>query len=92
MITKKDVELASKLAKMSVSEQEVAIYEEQLRALFGWVNELKAINTDGVKLTNATLAAHTRKDQAVTDLQAAANLRAMFAQQLNDQAKVKKVL
>jgi aspartyl/glutamyl-tRNA(Asn/Gln) amidotransferase C subunit len=92
MITKKDVALASRLAKMSVSEQEVAIYEEQLRALFGWVNELKAINTDGVQLTNATLAAHTRKDQAVTDLQAAADLRAMFAAQLNDQAKVKKVL
>lgn len=92
MITKKDVELAGKLAKMTVSEQEAAIYEEQLRALFGWVRELAAINTDGVELTNATLAAHTRKDQAITDLQAAAKLRAMFAQELNDQAKVKKVL
>ena len=92
MITKQDVELAGKLAKMTVSQQEAAIYEEQLRALFGWVNELKAINTDDVKLTNATLAAHTRKDQAITDLEAAAQLRAMFAQTLNDQAKVKKVL
>lgn len=92
MITKQDVELAGKLAKMTVSGQEAAIYEEQLRALFGWVNELKAINTDGVELTHATLAAHTRKDEARTDLQAAAQLRAMFAQQLNDQAKVKKVL
>ncbi len=92
MITKQDVELAGKLAKMTVSQQEAAIYEEQLRALFGWVNELKAINTDDVKLTNATLAAHTRKDQAISDLEAAAQLRAMFAQELNDQAKVKKVL
>ena len=92
MITKQDVELAGKLARMTVSEQEADIYEGQLRALFGWVNDLKAINTDDVKLTNATLAAHTRKDQAVTDEQAAAELRAMFAQELNDQAKVKKVL
>lgn len=92
MITKKDVELAGKLAKMSVSEQEADIYEGQLRALFGWVNDLKAIDTDGVKLTNVTLAAHTRKDEAITDLEAAAKLRAMFAQELNDQAKVKKVL
>ena len=92
MITKKDVELAGKLARMTVSEQEADIYEGQLRALFGWVNDLKAINTDDVKLTNATLAAHTRKDQAVTDEQAAANLRAMFAQELDGQAKVKKVL
>ncbi|MBP5403536.1 MAG: aspartyl/glutamyl-tRNA amidotransferase subunit C [Elusimicrobiaceae bacterium] len=92
MITKQDVELAGKLARMTVSEQEADIYEGQLRALFGWVNDLKAINTDDVKLTNVTLAAHTRKDEAVTDEQAAAKLRAMFAQQLNDQAKVKKVL
>ena len=92
MITKKDVELAGKLARMAVSEQEADIYEGQLRALFGWVKELSALNTDGVKLTNATLAAHMRKDQAVTDEQAAANLRAMFGEKLNDQAKVKKVL
>ena len=92
MITKKDVELAGKLAKMSVSEQEATIYEEQLRALFGWVNELSAVNTDNVTLTNATLAAHVRKDQAVSDEQAAAKLRAMFAEELNGQAKVKKVL
>ncbi len=92
MITKQDVELAGKLAKMTVSPQEADIYEEQLRALFGWVNDLKSIDTDGVQLTNATLAAHMRKDQAITDLQAAAHLRDMFAAQLNDQAKVKKVL
>lgn len=92
MITKKDVELAGKLARMTVSEQEADIYEGQLRALFSWVNDLKAINTDDVKLTNVTLAAHTRKDQALTDEQAAARLRAMFAQELGGQAKVKKVL
>ncbi len=92
MITKQDVELAGKLARMTVSEQEAGIYEGQLRALFGWVNDLKAINTEDVKLTNVTLAAHTRQDKAVTDEQAAAKLRAMFAQELNDQAKVKKVL
>ncbi len=92
MITKQDVELAGKLARMTVSPEEADIYEGQLRALFGWVNDLKAINTDDVKLTNATLAAHTRKDQAITDEIAAAQLRAMFAQELNGQAKVKKVL
>ncbi|MBO5910862.1 MAG: aspartyl/glutamyl-tRNA amidotransferase subunit C [Elusimicrobiaceae bacterium] len=92
MITKQDVELAGKLARMAVSQEEADIYEGQLRALFGWVNDLKTINTDDVKLTNVTLAAHMRKDQAITDEQAAAQLRAMFAETLNDQAKVKKVL
>lgn len=92
MITKQDVELAGKLAKMTVSPQEADIYEGQLKALFGWVDELAAVNTEHVQLTNVTLAAHTRKDQAITDLQAAAKLRAMFAQELDGQAKVKKVL
>ena len=92
MITKQDVELAGKLAKMTVSPEEADIYEGQLKALFGWVNDLKAVNTDGVQLTNVTLAAHTRKDQAVTDERAAAKLRAMFAEELDGQAKVKKVL
>jgi len=92
MITKQDVELAGKLAKMAVSPEEATIYEAQLRALFGWVKELSAVNTDGVQLTNAALAAHIRKDQAITDEQAAANLRTMFAETLHDQAKVKKVL
>ena len=92
MITKQDVELAGKLAKMAVSEQEASIYEDQLRALFGWVDELAAVNTDGVQLTNVTLAAHTRPDTPISDEQAAAKLRAMFAEELDDQAKVKKVL
>ena len=33
-ITKKDVALAAKLAKMRVSEHEAAVYEAQLKALF----------------------------------------------------------
>ena len=92
MITKQDVELAGKLALMSVSEQEASIYEDQLRALFGWVKELESVDTSHVELTNATLAAHLRKDQPITDEQAAARLRAMFSQQQDGQAKVKKVL
>ena len=38
-ITKKDVELSAKLAKMRVSEQEAVIYEAQLKELFCWVKE-----------------------------------------------------
>lgn len=92
MITTQDVELAAKLAKMAVSEHEVAVYQSQLEALFKWVKELSAINTDGVVLTNVTLAAHTRADEAVTDPERAALLRADFADIEKDQAKVKKVL
>jgi len=92
MITKKDVELAGKLANMKVSDEEAAIYEGQLRALFGWVKELSAVNTDGVKLTNVNLSAHMRPDQAVTNATLAQEVRAAFTEQEADCAKVKKVL
>ena len=91
-ITKQDVELAAKLAKMKVSEEEAAIYEEQLKDLFNWVDELSAVNTDGVTLTNANLSAHIRPDEPVTDEARAEELRRAFNNQEAGCAKVKKVL
>lgn len=91
-ITKKDVALAAKLAKMQVSEQEAAIYQEQLEALFKWVKELSAVNTDSVKLTNVNHSAHIRRDEPVSDLDRAAALRQEFGALEDDCAKVKKVL
>ncbi len=91
-ITKKDVELAAKLAKMRVSEEEVTIYQEQLEALFKWVAELAAVNTDDVKLTNVNHCAHMREDVAVSHPELAASLRAAFDEEKDQCAKVKKVL
>ena len=91
-ITKKDVALAAKLAKMRVSEREAAVYEAQLEALFNWVKELAAVDTDGVQLSNVNLSAHMRADEPVTDEKRAALLRADFNASLDDCAKVKKVL
>ena len=91
-ITKKDVELAAKLAKMRVSEEEVAIYQEQLEDLFKWVAELAAVPTDHVKLTNVNHCAHMRPDVAVSDLARAAALRGAFDEEQDQCAKVKKVL
>ncbi|MCQ2410290.1 MAG: aspartyl/glutamyl-tRNA amidotransferase subunit C [Elusimicrobiaceae bacterium] len=91
-ITKQDVELAAKLAKMKVSEQEVAIYEEQLKALFDWVAELSAVNTESVQLTGAQLAAFIRPDEPVQNAPLAQELRNDFACEQDGCAKVKKVL
>jgi len=91
-ITKQDVELAAKLAKMKVSEQEVAVYEEQLKALFNWVEELSAVNTDDVQLTGAQLAAFVRPDEPVQNPSLAQELRSDFACEQDGCAKVKKVL
>ena len=91
-ITKKDVELSGKLAKMQVSGQEADIYKEQLEALFKWVAELQAVNTDGVELTQTALAAHLRQDNPVEDSALSRTLISAFNEEKDDCAKVKKVL
>lgn len=91
-ITKKDVELSAKLAKMQVTGQEADIYKEQLEALFKWVAELRAVNTDGVELTDTALSAHMRKDVPHRDEPLCQELIAAFNDEKDGCAKVKKVL
>ena len=91
-ITKKDVELSGKLAKMQVTGQEADIYKEQLEALFKWVDELKAVNTDGVELTQTAHSAHMRHDEPKQDPALARTLISAFNDEMDDCAKVKKVL
>ena len=91
-ITKKDVALAAKLAKMHVSEQEADVYQAQLESLFKFVAGLSSVKTESVSLTHAIEAAHTRADEPKTDLALAAELRAQFDQEQDGCAKVKKVL
>lgn len=91
-ITKKDVELSGKLAKMQVTGREADIYKEQLEALFKWVAELGAVNTDGVELTETSQAAHMRRDEPVRDPALARALIGAFNDEKDDCAKVKKVL
>lgn len=91
-ITKEDVLTTGKMADMAVSEQEASIYEAQLEALFKWVKELSAIDTDGVQLDQAGFGAMLRRDEAKTDEALAKELRGDFAQEENGCVKVKKVL
>lgn len=91
-ITKKDVELTGKLAKMRVSEQEAAIYEEQLQALFAWVKDLSAVNTDGVEISDFSSSAPLRADSPVENPALAQTLVDAFNEQKDRCAQVKKVL
>ena len=91
-ITKQDVMHTGKMADMAVSEQEAAIYEAQLEALFKWVNDLSGVDTQGVSLQHSNLASHLRPDDPVVNLELAKELRARFAEEEKDCAKVKKVL
>ena len=49
MITPKTVRHIAKLARLSLSEKEEALYTEQLGKIIGYFDELKAIDTAGVE-------------------------------------------
>lgn len=91
-ITKEDVRTIGKMADMAVSETEASIYEAQLEALFKWVTELSAVDTDHVKLDQSSFGASLRKDESKTNATLAKELRGDFAQEENGCVKVKKVL
>ena len=48
-ITKQDVEKVAKLARLQVSEGEVAVFAKQLSQILTHVDTLKKYNTDGVE-------------------------------------------
>ena len=91
-ITKEDVLTTGKMADMAVSEQEAAIYEAQLEALFKWVKELSDVDTSAVELNHSGVSAHLRADMPIEDSALAQTLRNDFAEEEKGCAKVKKVL
>lgn len=49
MITVKDVEHVAKLARLSLSDDEKALYTEQLGRILDYVSQLEAVDTDGIE-------------------------------------------
>ncbi|PIR74858.1 MAG: Asp-tRNA(Asn)/Glu-tRNA(Gln) amidotransferase GatCAB subunit C [Candidatus Magasanikbacteria bacterium CG10_big_fil_rev_8_21_14_0_10_47_10] len=50
-IQNKDIEHVAKLARLSLSEEEVKMYAEQLSVIFEYMDLLKTVDTDGVAET-----------------------------------------
>ncbi len=50
-ITIKDVQHVATLARLAMSEEELAKYQSQLERILGHIAQLKGINTDGVPPT-----------------------------------------
>lgn len=91
-ITKKDVELCGKLARMKMTAEETVIYEQQLKDLFNWVRELSVLNTDGIEIADTSVTAHLRQDIPVVDEALNQTLIHAFNDKEGRGAKVKKVL
>lgn len=54
-ITKEQVERIADLAHLAVTEEEVAMYTEQLQSIVTFANQLSELNTDDVKATTHVL-------------------------------------
>lgn len=72
-LTKEDVLYVAKLAKLSLSEEEVEIYTEQLAEVIGHINELDKIDVTGVDSTthpidleNVTFEDGMEKEEQIT--------------------------
>lgn len=57
-----------RLARIRITEEEVAAYEGELNAILGFVEQLSEVNVDGVEpMTSVTPMQLRRRDDAVTD-------------------------
>lgn len=93
MILEKDnVEKCARMTKIRLTAQETAGYDEQLKDLFKWVEELAQVDTSSVAETSLAYAAYLRPDEPITDVERAEALVAAFPAQEGHCAKVKKVL
>ena len=58
----------AKLARIAMSDAEVAAMVPELNAIIGWVEQLAEVNTDGVEPLTAVIDQKLRlRDDAVTD-------------------------
>lgn len=92
MILEKDnAAKCAQLAKIHLTPQETAQYEQQMQELFGWVQQLAEVDTSAVEVPSLG-AAYLRPDEPVMDSSLAHTLVEQFSESLDNCAKVKKVL
>ncbi len=93
MILEKDnAARCARMAKVRLSAEEEALYEDQMKELFDWVEQLSSVDTSSVEETAALRAAYLRPDQPITDESLAQTLVSQFNAQQDHCVKVKKVL
>ncbi len=93
MILEKDnAATCARMAKMRLTPQEEALYEEQMKELFAWVEQLARVDTSTVEETAAARAAYLRPDTPVTDEALSNALVGQFSAEQDHCVKVKKVL
>lgn len=52
-VTRADVEKVAQLARLRIAEQELSMFAEQLTSILNYVEQLKAVGTEGVAATSS---------------------------------------
>ena len=67
MLSKEETQHIAKLARLGLSEAEIAKYQKDLSAILGYIDKLKEVNVDGVQPFTHSIKLEnvTRKDVAV---------------------------
>ena len=67
-VSSEQVRHIAKLARIQMSDDELARLEPELNAIIGWVEQLAEVNTDGVEPLTAVIDQKLRlREDAVTD-------------------------
>jgi aspartyl-tRNA(Asn)/glutamyl-tRNA(Gln) amidotransferase subunit C len=48
-LDRKDVARIANLARLDITEEDAVFFEEKLNGTLGWIDQLQAVNTDGVE-------------------------------------------
>ena len=67
-VTNEQVRHIARLARIAMSDEEIARLEPELNAIIGWVEQLAEVDTDGIEPLTAVIDQKLRlRDDAVTD-------------------------
>ena len=67
-VSNEQVRHIARLARIAMSDEEIARLEPELNAIIGWVEQLAEVNTDGVEPLTAVIDQKLRlREDAVTD-------------------------
>ena len=93
MILENDnIKKCAAMTKIRLNTAEEKIYDNELKDLFRWVEELSQVDTSSISETSIKQAAYLRPDTPVVNEELANALVGAFNEQEGHCAKVKKVL
>lgn len=94
MLSKEETEHIAKLARLGLSESEVAKYQKDLSAILGYIDKLKEADVEGVKpFTHSIDVSNVLRKDAKTERTAEelAKLRSQMPQTKDGYLKVKSI-